>query len=147
MTHSNEPHNGLTPEFFNSFISSTVKTYNQATVSMSSDGDCVYKGLHQTCCIIGHSITDEHYSPSMDIEAMSSGDSMIVTALEKSVGAKMNEHDNVLALRLQVLHDNLAKFKGDEFKEKLLARLEKNDISKEYPEFVVAVKLAIGKGA
>jgi len=141
MTHSNEPNNGLTTEFFNSFVSSTIKTYNQGRASMNSDGECLYRGLHQTCCILGHSIADEHYAGYMDIEAMSSGDKYIVEALEKSVGVKMNEHDARLAKRLQTTHDCLANYTGDEFKEKFLERLE----SGEYPEFVRTVKILIDK--
>ena len=143
MTHSNEPYNGLTTEFFNSFVISTLNTYSQAKASMNGEGDCMYRGFNQTCCIIGHSISDEHYSIYMDIEEMNSGDNFMVRALEKSVGAKMNDHDKRLAQRLQVLHDCLANYTGDEFKEKLMARLEEGDIAKEYPDFVSAVKIWI----
>jgi hypothetical protein len=74
---------------------------------------------------------------------MSSGDEIVVRALEGSVGAKINEHDERLAQRLQVLHDNLDKFRGGEFKEKLLEKLEEGEIEKEYPDFVFAVKVWI----
>ena len=146
MTYSNEKYNGLTLEFFNSFVSSTIKTYKQGEPSWK-DGKCKYRGTGQACCIIGHSLSDEHYFEGMDLEMMSSGDTDIVYALELSVGTKMKEHDTRLAQLLQVLHDVLCRTVDDEFKEELFSRLEEGDISREYPEFVSAVKLAIDKGA
>ena len=146
MTHNNEQHNGLTPEFFNSFVSSTVKTYNQGKASINAKGNCVYRGTDRACCIIGHSITDEHYGHYMDEEALNCEDFNIVDALEESAGASMNCHDERMAQLLQTEHDKLSKF-IDRFKERLLSRLEEGEISKEYPNFVSAVKLAIDKGA
>ena len=147
MTHSTTLNNGLTTEFFNSFVNSTVKTYKQGKASMDAEGMCKYRGARQTCCIIGHSIADEHYLEQMDTDSLSSGDSVIERALELSVGTEMNEHDTRLAQLLQVLHDNLSKVTGDVFKERLLKRLEEGKIAKEYPEFVFAVKILIDKEA
>ena len=146
MTDSDEPNNGLTTEFFNSFVSSTVKTYNQGKASINAKGNCVYRGTDRACCIIGHSIADEHYDRYMDEEALNCGDFNIVDALEESAGASMNCHDERMAELLQKEHDNLSKF-IDRFKERLLSRLEEGEISKEYPEFVSAVKVLIDKGA
>ena len=147
MTYSNEPHNGITLEFFNSFVSSTIKTYNQAKASMDPEGLCMYRGASHTCCIIGHSITAEYYLEHIDNDSLHSGDEWVVRALEGSVGTKMNEHDERLAQLLQALHDSLDRVTGDVFKERFLKRLEEGVISKEYPEFVFAVKVLIAKEA
>ena len=147
MTHSTTLNNGLTTEFFNSFVNSTVKTYKQGKASMDVEGMCKYRGARQTCCIIGHSIADEHYLEQMDTDSLSSGDSVIERALELSLGTEMNENDTRLAQMLQTTHDNLDKVTDDEFKELLLKRIEEGVISKEYPEFIVAVKVLIDKEA
>ena len=98
--------------------------YIQGKRSMSEGENsvklCAYRGDEGACCLFGHMINDEHYSP--DLESNRVSDEIVLKALEKSIGYVLtNEEERVIDRMQEDLHDALW---GDGFRDSLSFALE-----------------------
>ena len=86
---------------------------------------CRYRGDEGACCLVGHMINDEHYSP--ELEGGQASHVVVLTALENSIGHVLTGKEAIVLDHFQnYLHDDLL---GKDFRDSLLLALKAEEDS------------------
>jgi hypothetical protein len=85
------------------FVAQGGPSFDPERALTSKTGGCMYRGPGGSKCAVGLLIDDAYYSPDLEGKAMEN--SLVLEAIERSVGRSLTEQEIYTLAKLQEQHD------------------------------------------